>query len=110
MAERYFADDAPAALIKLRQLGEFMAKDLAARHGLLPAMSVTFDEVLRTLKMRAVLPKEIGDCLYYLKRLGNAAVHEDAGSSAEALSALKVARGAAVWFHRRTSGGRRWRR
>jgi type I restriction enzyme, R subunit len=34
LAERYFFDDAPSALIKLRQLGEFIAKDVAARHGL----------------------------------------------------------------------------
>jgi type I restriction enzyme, R subunit len=31
LAERYFFDDAPSALIKLRQLGEFIAKDVAAR-------------------------------------------------------------------------------
>jgi type I restriction enzyme R subunit len=35
LAERYFIDDAPSALIKLRQLGEFIAKDIAARQGLL---------------------------------------------------------------------------
>lgn len=51
------------------------------------------DEVLRDLKIRSVLPKEVANYLYYLKRLGNAAAHEDAGTSAEALSALKIARG-----------------
>jgi type I restriction enzyme R subunit len=34
LAERYFFDDAPSALIKLRQLAEFVAKEVAARHGL----------------------------------------------------------------------------
>jgi type I restriction enzyme, R subunit len=34
LAERYFFDDAPSVLIKLRQLGEFIAKDVAGRHGL----------------------------------------------------------------------------
>jgi hypothetical protein len=34
MAERYFFDDAPST--KLRQLAEFLAKEVAARHGLLP--------------------------------------------------------------------------
>ena len=47
-----FSDDAPAALIKLRQLGEFIAKDVAARHGLACQSRVTFDEVLRALKLR----------------------------------------------------------
>src|ERR1700681_39516 len=55
LAERYFFDDAPATLIKLRQLAEFLAKEVAARHGLLPSNAVTFDEVLRTLKIRSIL-------------------------------------------------------
>jgi type I restriction enzyme, R subunit len=36
LAERYFVEDAPGALIKLRQLAESIAKDVAARQGLLP--------------------------------------------------------------------------
>ena len=51
LAERYFFDDAPSALIKLRQLAEFIAKEVAARHGLLPSNSASFDDVLRTLKL-----------------------------------------------------------
>src|SRR5689334_3565994 len=70
LAERYFFDDAPSVLIKLRQLSEFMAKDVAARHGLLPSSSVTFDEVLRTLKLRSILPREIADLFFHLKKLG----------------------------------------
>src|SRR5713226_762811 len=77
LAERYFFDDAPGALIKLRQLAEFIAKDVAARHGLLPSYSITFDEVLRTLKLRSVLPREVADLFFHLKRVGNAAAHED---------------------------------
>lgn len=33
LAERYFHDDAPAALIKLRQLAEFLAKEVAGVRG-----------------------------------------------------------------------------
>jgi type I restriction enzyme R subunit len=104
LAERYFFDDAPATLIKLRQLAEFLAKEVAARHGLLPSNAVTFDEVLRTLKVRSILPPEVADLLFHLKRVGNAAVHENAGTTADALSALKIARGAAVWFHQSYGG------
>lgn len=96
LAERYFFDDAPSTLIKLRQLAEFLAKEVAARHGLLPANNATFDEVLRTLRTRAALPREIADLLFNLKRLGNAAVHEDVGTSANALFALKIARSVAI--------------
>ena len=101
MAERYFFDDAPAALIKLRQLGEFIAKDVAARHGLLPKNTVSFEDVLRTLKLRSVLPGEVAELFYHLKRLGNAAAHEDAGTAGRALTALKIA-GPSRSFNRST--------
>lgn len=80
LAERHFFEDAPSALIKLRQLAEFIAKEVAARHGLLPTSSVSFDEVLRTLKLKSILPREVGELFFHLKRVGNAAVHEDAGT------------------------------
>lgn len=57
LAERYFADDAPASLVKLRQLAEFIAKDVAARQAALPAYDVSFDDVLRTLRTRGVLAR-----------------------------------------------------
>ncbi|WP_404562575.1 DUF4145 domain-containing protein [Bradyrhizobium elkanii] len=104
LAERYFFDDAPSTLIKLRQLAEFLAKEVAARHGLLPASNVSFDEVLRTLRLQAILPREIADLLFNLKRLGNEAVHEDVGTPANALFALKIARSAAIWFHQSYGG------
>ena len=85
LAERFFFDDAPSVLIKLRQLSEFLAKEVAARHGLLPASTASFDEVLRTLKVRSVLPREIADLFFHLKRVGNAAVHENIGTKADAL-------------------------
>ena len=68
LAERYFFDDAPSALIKLRQLGEFIAKEVAARHGLLPSYAASFDDVLRALKLRSVLPREIADLFFHRKR------------------------------------------
>jgi len=100
LAERYFYDDAPGALVKLRQLAEFIAKDVASRHALLPSTSVTFDEVLRTLRLRSVLPFDVADLFHHLRRAGNAAAHENAGSAGDALTALKVARAIAIWFHR----------
>jgi len=54
MAERYFFDDAPSALIKLRQLGEFIAKDVAAHHGLLPTSQPRPMRGRRLPKMRSL--------------------------------------------------------
>lgn len=109
LAERYFYDDAPSTLIKLRQLAEFIAKEVAARHGLLPSNAATFDDVLRTLKVRSILPREIADFFFHLKREGNAAAHENVGTTAQALSALKIARAAAVWFHQSYGGAPNFR-
>ena len=104
LAERYFFDDAPSTLIKLRQLSELLAKEVAARHRVLPSNSVTLDEVLRILKVRAILPPKVANLYFHLKRVGNAAVHENVGTTADALAALKIARGAAVWFHQSYGG------
>ncbi|MBN9147175.1 MULTISPECIES: type I restriction-modification system endonuclease [unclassified Nitrobacter] len=104
LAERYFFDDAPSTLIKLRQFAEFIAKDVAARHGLLPSQTANFDDVLRVLKVKAALPREIADLFFHLKKLGNAAVHENVGTAAQALTALKIARAAAIWFHQSYGG------
>ena len=104
LAERYFHDDAPGALLKLRQLAEFLAKEVAARNALLPTSSATFDDVLRTLKLRSVMPREVADLFFHLKRLGNQAAHENAGTPADALTALKIARAVAIWFHQGYGG------
>ena len=104
LAERYFADDAPASFVKLRQLAEFIAKDVAARQAALPSYDVSFDDVLRTLKARGVLPRETSELFYHLKQAGNRAAHEDKGSAGEALTALKMARAIAVWFHQSYQG------
>jgi hypothetical protein len=70
----------------------------------LPRNSVSFDEVRCALKLRSVPPREVADLFFHLKRLGNAAAHEDSGTASEALAALKIARTAAIWFHRSYGG------
>ena len=105
LAERYFHDDAAGALIKLRQMAEFLAKEIAARHALLPTNQASFDDILRWLTLRSALPRDVADLFYHLKRVGNAAAHDNAGTPGEVLTALKIARQAAIWFHR-TYGGK----
>jgi type I restriction enzyme R subunit len=100
LAERYFANDPPAALVKLRQFAEFMAKDVAARHALLSSAPGNLDNILRTLRARSVLPREIADLFFHLKQTGNIAAHEDRGNAADALTSLKIARQIGSWYHR----------
>ena len=48
-AERYFRDDLPTCLIKVRQLAELVAKLIAAHHTLYTKDRETFEERLRRL-------------------------------------------------------------
>ena len=50
------------------------------------------------------MPRDVADLFYHLKRAGNSAAHENTGTPGETLAALKMARQAAIWFHR-TYGG-----
>lgn len=99
LAERYFAGDAPTALAKLRSFAETMAKEIAASHALLPPGSPSFDDVLSQLRRRSILPAQVADIFHLLRRKGNQAVHEEVGTTSDALTALKLARNLAAWFH-----------
>jgi type I restriction enzyme, R subunit len=100
LAEWAFHQDAPTTLGKLRQFAEHMAKSLAARRGLVLERRANFDETLRVLQQAGKLPRQAGDVFHFLRREGNAAVHENLGTAQQALTGLKVARQLGVWFVR----------
>ena len=100
LAERYFRDDPPTAIVKLRQFAEFLAKLIAAHHALYIGERETFEETLRRLSFERIVPKEAADLFHVLRKFGNAAVHDAKGSHADALASLKFARQLGIWFHR----------
>jgi type I restriction enzyme, R subunit len=100
LAERYFRDDPPTALIKLRQFAELLSKLIAARNALYVGERETFEDTLRRLSYERILPREAADLFHALRKFGNAAVHETRGTHAEALSGLRFARQLGIWFHR----------
>lgn len=103
LAERYFRDDPSTCLVKMRQFAELLARLIAARHSLYEGEE-TFERTLGRLRAERILPREVSDLFHRLRLVGNAAVHEAAGTHAEALAALKLSRQLGVWFHR-TFGG-----
>ena len=103
-AELYFATDPAACLFKLRLLTELLAKASAAHHGLFKDHGENQVDLLRRLRDRGVLPREIDDLFHGVRRSGNDAVHRNAGSAGEALQQLKMVRHIAVWFHRAYGG------
>lgn len=102
LAESYFQDDPSTSLIKLRQFGERLTKRHAALVGVTFEGSDTQADILRRLQYERAAPEKVLDLLHYIRKLGNGAVHDGAGSHREALACLKMAVQVAVW-HVRTS-------
>lgn len=100
LAERYFVDDPNTCLIKLRQFGEALAQEVAARGGVFVSSNEPQNDLLRRLAFEGLVPKQPLDLFHHIRKVGNDANHLGTGSHAEALTALKVARELSVWFHR----------
>jgi type I restriction enzyme R subunit len=107
-AERYFSDDPVTCLMKLRQFGELLAQQVAARAGVFVAVEEAQSDLLARLRRDTAYPRDVIDLFHDLRRVGNEAVHQHRGDYGTALTALKVARQLAVWFHR-TFGDRAFR-
>lgn len=100
LAERYFPDDPNTCLIKLRQFGEELARQTAARNGVLTTTDEPQADLLRRLKFDRAAPHEVLDLFHQIRIAGNRAAHEHIGDHRDALTALKITRELAIWFHR----------
>ncbi len=100
LAERYFREDPPTSIFKLRQFAELLSKQIAARHAVYLGERETFDGLLRRLGYERIIPKEVADVFHALRMVGNDAAHAIKGTHSEALTALKLARQLGIWFHR----------
>jgi type I restriction enzyme R subunit len=100
LAERYFPDDPNTALLKLRQLGEWLAQHVASRFGVELRQEETQQQLLRRLESDGVLEREVAELFHGLGRKGNLATHDLQGGHATALKILRVAWQLGVWFHR----------
>nr|WP_188260218.1 type I restriction-modification system endonuclease [Azospirillum tabaci] len=106
LAERFFAEDANTAIIKLRQFAELLAQLTAAKLGLWTSPEEKQADLLRRLRDRGALTREVGDLFHFIRKAGNAAAHDLDGDHATALSCLKHARTLGVWFHRTVTSDR----
>lgn len=99
-AERAFSSDPNTTLIKLRQLGEAFAQDIAARSGLEFDERTSQSDLLYRLNREVGLDRVVSNLFHTLRVEGNKATHQFRTRHKEALDGLKVARELAVWFHR----------
>lgn len=98
-AERVFASDPNTTLIKLRQLGEALAQDLAVRASIEFDATTSQSDLLFRLSREIQLDGNIRNLFHTLRIEGNKATHEFRTQHREALDGLKVARALAVWYH-----------
>lgn len=98
-AERAFSSDPNTTLIKLRQFGEALAQDLAARAGIFFDENTTQADLLWKLNREIRLDSTIRDLFHTLRIEGNKATHQFQTQHKEAMDGLRIARALAVWFH-----------
>lgn len=98
-AERAFASDPNTTLIKLRQFGEAIAQDVAARCGVEFDDQTTQAELLYRLSREAQIDPNVRDVFHILRTEGNKATHQFRTQHREAMDGLKLARSLAIWFH-----------
>lgn len=99
-AEQAFAADPNTTLIKLRQLAEAFAQEIAARCGILFDDTTSQSDLLFKIHREIGFEPQIKDLFHTLRIEGNKATHQFKTKHKEALDGLKVARSLAVWFHR----------
>ena len=98
-AERVFSSDPNTTLIKLRQLGEALAQDLASRCDISFDERTTQADLLGLLQRKLYLDKNIKDIFHRLRTEGNKASHTFETSHREAMDSLKLSRSLCVWYH-----------
>ncbi|WP_248915707.1 type I restriction-modification system endonuclease [Pseudomonas moorei] len=98
-AEQIFASDPNTTLIKLRQLGEALAQDLASRAGIEFDANTKQTDLLYKLSRDIQLDQKIRNLFHTLRTEGNKATHQFRTQHREALDGLRVARALAIWYH-----------
>jgi type I restriction enzyme R subunit len=104
LAERYVFDDPNAALIKLRQFAELLAKHAAAYTGVVIEAYESQRELIDQLWDRQIFNAQVSQLFHGLRKAANEAAHQHTGDRREALHQLQMARKLAVWFHKSFGG------
>jgi type I restriction enzyme R subunit len=104
-AEKSFVPDPNTTLVKLRQLGEALAQDIAARVGIEIDNQTKQIDLLRQIDLKLRLDRTVNDAFHQIRKLGNSATHDfSSASHKDALNCLQISWALAVWFHQ-TFGG-----
>lgn len=98
-AENYLYSDPNACICKLGMFSERLVREiLAFEHIEEPKADNTHADRIRLLKRAGLLPHEIDNTLYALRKTSNSAAHTGMDSVDEAKTLLSMAYSLAVWF------------
>ena len=98
-AENYLYSDPNACIFKIGLFAERLVQEiLAFEHIAEPETDNTHANRIRILKRAGLLPHEIDNTLYLLRKTRNSAVHAGADSVDEAKMLLSMTYNLAVWF------------
>ncbi|MDF7798276.1 DUF4145 domain-containing protein [Pontiellaceae bacterium B1224] len=104
-AEQVFASDPNTTLIKLRQLGEALAQNIAARCGIEFDEQTSQSDLLYKINREIGLDPEVKNLFHTLRIEGNRATHQFQTRHGEAMNGLKLARTLSIWFHQSFGNG-----
>lgn len=98
-AENYIYDDPNSCLIKLGMLAEYIVTYIVDSNGIImPEDGNTQADKIRQLKVKQLLPRDIDNILYGLRKARNEAVHASLDSFDRASLMLELAYKLCVWF------------
>jgi len=104
-AERCFVSDPNTTLVKMRQLGEALAQNIASRVGVESGDDIRQVDLLRNLDYTLRLDPKIKDAFHAIRKYGNDANHNFTSSThRDALVILQISWRLSCWFHQ-TFGG-----
>ena len=107
-AERYALDDPNTALLKIRQMGELLAQNVASRYGI-DTTTLSANKTRRPKEQRVLLdelfqagavPSEYASLFHEIRKEGNDANHSFKGDRARAVALLRFAWKCGVWTYR----------
>lgn len=99
-AENYIYDDPNSCLIKLGMLAEHIVSYIVDVNGIVMLEDAnTQADKIRQLKAKALLPRDIDDILYGLRKARNEAVHANLDSFERACLMLELAYKLCIWFN-----------
>ena len=97
-AELYLHTDANACLYKLGLLAESIVTEIIRIENVSVPEEATFADKIRALKYDGILPANIDNILYVIRKARNNAAHSGLNSQSEADTLLRMAFKLSIWF------------